>query len=72
MRPGASSTGKFWKNLDNVVVISVLFEQFLYKILFNFFALNSDFFTNMMHFVPTFSIVRAQSVRFIATQEVQS
>ena len=36
---------KVFKNLDTVMAILVLFEQFLWQILFNFFASNSKFFT---------------------------
>ena len=35
----------FLGNLDTVMAILVLFEQFLMQILFNFFLLNSKFFT---------------------------
>ena len=36
---------KVFKNLDTVMVILELFEQFLWQILFNFFASNSKSFT---------------------------
>ena len=49
---------KVFKNLDTVMAILALFEQFLWQILFNFFASNSKSFTkyNMIHFVRTFLI----------------
>ena len=49
---------KVFKNLDTVMAILELFEQFLWQILFNFFASNSKSFTilYMIHFVRTFSI----------------
>ena len=36
---------KVFKNLDTVMAILELFEQFLWQILFNFFASNSKSFT---------------------------
>ena len=36
---------KVFKNLDTVMAILALFEQFLWQILFNFFAFNSKSFT---------------------------
>ena len=36
---------KVFKNLDTVIAILELFEQFLWQILFNFFASNSKSFT---------------------------
>ena len=36
---------KIFENLDTVMAILVLFEQFLRQILFNFFAPNSESFT---------------------------
>ena len=36
---------KIFKNLDTVMAILALFEQFLWQILFNFFASNSKSFT---------------------------
>ena len=36
---------KVFKNLDTVMAILALFEQFLWQILFNFFASNSKSFT---------------------------
>ena len=46
---------KVFKNLDTVMAILALFEQFLWQILFNFFASNSPS-PNMIHFVRTFLI----------------
>ena len=47
---------KVFKNLDTVMAILALFEQFLWQILFNFFASNSksfakyDRYTSFAHF----------------------
>ena len=51
---------KFFENLHAVVAILVLFKQFLGKFCLNFFTLNLSVSPNMMmHFVHTFSIMRA-------------
>ena len=51
---------KFLENLDTVMAILVLFEQFLRQILLNFFALSLESFTKYkMHFVPHFRFMRA-------------
>ena len=42
---GGLLSRKVFKNLDTVMAILALFEQFLWQILFNFFAFNSKFFT---------------------------
>ena len=55
-RSGGMLTRKVFKNLDTVMAILELFEQFLWQILFNFFASNSSPSPNMIHFVRTFSI----------------
>ena len=49
---------KVFKNLDTVMAILALFEQFLWQILFNFFASYSKSFTKycMIHFVSTFLV----------------
>ena len=47
---------KVFKNLDTVMAILALFEQFLWQILFNFFASNSSPSPIMIHFVHTFLI----------------
>ena len=48
-------TQKIFENLHTVVAILVLFEQFLGKFCSNFLSVSP----NMMHFVRTFSIMRA-------------
>ena len=50
---------KIFENFHTVVVISVLFEQFLGKFWLNFLPLNLSVSPNVMHFVHTFSIMRA-------------
>ena len=50
---------KIFENLHPVVAIVVLFEQFLGKFCVNFLPLNLNVSPNMMHFVCTFSIMRA-------------
>ena len=42
------------------------------QILFNFFTLILSASPNMMHFVRTFTIMRAQSVRLIAIEEARN
>ena len=44
-RSGGMLPRKVFKNLDTVMAILALFEQFLWQILFNFFASNSKSFT---------------------------
>ena len=53
----------FLENLHTVVAILVLFEQFLRKFCLNFLPLNLSVSLNIMHFVRTFSIMRALGVR---------
>ena len=50
---------KIFENLHTVVAILVLFEQFLGKFCLNFLPLNLSVSPNTMHFVRTFSIMRA-------------
>ena len=50
---------KIFENLHTVVAILVPFEQFLRKFCLNFLPLNPSVSRNMMHFVRTFSIMRA-------------
>ena len=50
---------KFFENLHTVVIILVLFKQLLGKFCLNFLPLNLNVSPNMMHFVRTFSIMRA-------------
>ena len=52
-----------WKIfIHTVVAIFVLFEQFLRKFCFKFLPLNPTVSPNLMHFVRTFSIMRALGV----------
>ena len=48
-----------FENLRTIVAILVFFEQFLGKFCLNFLPLNLSVSPNMMHFVPTFSIMLA-------------
>ena len=50
---------KVFGNLNAVVAILVLFEQFLGKFCSNFLPLNLSGSPNMMHFVCKFSVMRA-------------
>ena len=50
---------KVFENLHTVVVILALFKQFSGKFCLNFLTLNLSLSPNMMHFVHTFSIMRA-------------
>ena len=50
---------KNFENLHTVVAILALFEQLLVKFCLNFLLLNLSVSPNMMHFVHTFSIMRA-------------
>ena len=70
--PGACSPGIFLKIYITVVDILVLFEQFLSKFCLNFLPLNLSVSPNIMHFVRTFSIMRAMGVRLIVIEMVQS
>ena len=63
---------KIFKNLHSVVAILVLFEQFLRKFCLNFLPINLSVSPNIVHFVRTFSIMRALGVRLIVTENVQS
>ena len=56
---GSMLPRKIFENLHTVVAILVLFEQFLSKFYLNFLPLNLSVSPNMMHFVRTFSIMRA-------------
>ena len=50
---------KIFENIHAIVAILALFEQFLGKFCLNFLPLNLSVSPNMMHFVRTFSIMRA-------------
>ena len=54
------------------MAILVLFEQFLRKFCLNFLPLNPSVSPNIMHFVRTFSIMRALDVRLIVIEEVRN
>ena len=62
---------KIFVNLHTVVAILILFEQFLGKFCLNFLPLNLSVAPNMMHFVRTFPIMRALSVRLIVMENVR-
>ena len=51
---------KFFENLHAVMVILVLFESFSCKFCLNFLTLILSASPNLMHFVRTFSILRAR------------
>ena len=50
---------KILENLHTVVAILALFEQFLGNFCLNFLPLNLSVLSNIMHFVPSFSIINA-------------
>ena len=58
--------------LHTVVAILALFEQLLGKFCLNFLPLNLSVLPNIMHFVRTFSIMRAQDVRLIVIKKVRN
>ena len=51
---------KFFEKLHTVMVILALFEQFLGKVCSYFWPLTLSALSNMMHFVSTVSIMRAE------------
>ena len=59
------------KKLHGVMAILVLFEYFSGKFCLNFLTLILSASPNKMHFVRTFSIIRAYGVRVIAIEEVR-
>ena len=63
---------KIFKNLHTVVAILVLFQQFLGEFPSNFLPLKLSTSPNMMHFICTFSILRAYDVRLIVIKKVQN
>ena len=63
---------KIFENLHTVVDILVLFEQFLRKFCLNCLPLNLSVSPNIMHFVHTFSIVRALGVKLIVIEKAQT
>ena len=62
------------RNLNTVVAILVLFEQFLSKFCLNFLPLILilSVSPNILHFVRTFSIMRALGMRLIVIEKVQN
>ena len=50
---------KIFENLHTVMAILALFDQLLGKFCLNFLPLHLSISPNMMHFVRTFSIMRA-------------
>ena len=62
---------KIFENLHTVVAIVVLFKQFLGKFCLNFLSLNLSVSLDMMHFIRTFSIMRAEGVRLIVIETVR-
>ena len=63
---------KIFENLHAVMAILALFEQLFCKFCLSFLPLNLSVSPNMMHFVRTFLIMRALSVRLIVTKKVQN
>ena len=63
---------KLFENLYAVIAILVRFKSFLGKFCLIFLTLILCASPNMMHFVCTFSIMRAQGVRFIPIEEVRN
>ena len=57
---------KFFENVHALMAILALFEEFSAKICLNVLTLILSASPNMMHFVRTFSIMRAYGVRLIA------
>ena len=54
------------------MAILVLFEYFSRKLCLNYLTLIQSASPNMMHFVRTFSIMRASGVRLIAIEEIRN
>ena len=63
---------KIFKKLHTEVAILSLFEQFLGKFCLNFLPLNLSVSPNMVRFVHTFSIMRAQGVGLIVIKKVRN
>ncbi len=63
---------KIFENLNAVMAILVLFEYFSRKFCLNFLILILKASPIMMHFVRTFSIMRASGVTLIAIEEVEN
>ena len=56
---GGMLPGKKFENLHTVMAVLVLFEQFSGKVCSYFWSQTLSASPNMMHFVPTVSIMRA-------------
>ena len=63
---------KIFENLHTVVAILVLLEQFSGTFGLNFLPPILSVSPNMMHFVRTFPIMRAQGVRLIVIEKVRN
>ena len=63
---------KIFENSRTVVAILVLFEPFVGKFCLNLLPLNLSVSPNVMHFVCTFSIMRAEGVRLIVIEKVRN
>ena len=63
---------KICKITHAVMAILVLFEHFSSKLCINFLTLILSTSPNMLHFVRTFSIVRALGVRLIVIEKVRN
>ena len=61
---------EIFEMLHAVKAILVLFEHFSGKLCLNFLILILSTSPNMMHFVHTFSIIRAYGFRLIVIEEV--
>ena len=63
---------KIYINLHTVAAILVLFEQVLGKFCLNFLPLILSVAPSMMHFVHTFSIMRAYGVKLIGIEKIRN
>ena len=62
---------KIFKNLDTVMAVLLLFEQFLWQILFNIFAFNSESFSKYDTFCPHIFDLCVLGVRIIVIKEIE-
>ena len=69
---GLEACLEIFENLHTTVAILVLSEQFSDKFCLKFLTLILSASPNMMHFVRTFSIMRAQGVRLIVIEKVRN
>ena len=63
---------KIFENLHTVVAILVLFEPIIGKFCRNFLHLILSVAPDMVHFVRTFSIMRALGVKLIVIEKVRN